>query len=79
MESMLQITEAYLNQDSRVIFQLLTSLQNKSEEITPESTPAETVSFGEFVTVMWSLKKENKRPGLRLEDVYQGDIINIKV
>jgi hypothetical protein len=28
---------------------------------------------------MWALKKENKRPTLKMDDVFESGIINIKV
>ena len=56
------------------------SLKDQKSEQQQLAETADYISFGEFVTVMWSIKKEDKKQGvLKMEDLYQSDIINIKV
>ena len=56
------------------------SLKDQKSEQQQLTETADYISFGEFVTVMWSIKKEDKKQGvLKMEDLYQSDIINIKV
>jgi len=79
LEELLLITEVYLKQDRDSMIQQLINVQQRGSKDSVDKSDESTdkVSFGEFVTVMWQLKEESKRPVH--DSPYVDDIIDIKI